>query len=707
MNAGAANFRAFIAERGFKPPERIEPGRWCPFSTNGKDHDTAGRAKLFPDGEGGIVHDWRTGESWTWQAARERAYTPAEVLSWREKCELAKRDAEAERERERKQTAERARAIWSKSQPAPDDHPYLIAKGVKSHGLRQYRGPLALNGLRCDGALLVPARTVAGELASLQFIAPDGTKRHLNGEKYPACYFAIGKPDGVLLIAEGYATGASVHETTGYAVRIAFDAGNLEPVAKALRAKLPDAKLILCADNDLHAGGKPNTGLKAANRAAQAVGGLIAVPEMDGGKCDFNDLAQECGAEALQRAVADARAPVDPEVQVSVVKAPAQPDGVRLIRAADLVPEKIRWCWDGWLARGKLQVIAGAPGTGKTTIALAVAATITTGGRWPDGTRCTTPGNVLIWSGEDDPTDTLLPRLLAMGANRDRIFFVGDVFTGGEVHSFDPARDVRDLLAKAGEVGDVRLMIVDPIVNAVLGDSHKNTEVRRALQPLVDMAAKLDAVVLGISHFSKGTAGRDPVERVTGSIAFGALARIVLAAAKVDAEDGKQGRILVRAKSNIGEDSGGFGYDIEQTQVPGYPEIIASRILWGDPITGSARELLAKADVAGEEHGAIHEAEEWLLGALDHGPMPAKELKQLADKQGIAAGTLRHAKDRTGVTHKREGFGKGATVIWSLPERPYLPESPIDVTQKGVASMGSVGKYGTATPETDPGAEVF
>jgi hypothetical protein len=93
---------------------------------------------------------------------------------------------------------------------------------------------------------------------------------------------------------------------------------------------------------------------------------------------------------------------------------------VRLLNGGDLEPEVIRWLWDGWLARGKLHVMAGAPGTGKTTIALALAATISTGGRFPDGARCEA-GNVLIWSGEDDPKDTLLPRLLAMGADRKRI----------------------------------------------------------------------------------------------------------------------------------------------------------------------------------------------------------------------------------------------------------------------------------------------
>ena len=109
------------------------------------------------------------------------------------------------------------------------------------------------------------------------------------------------------------------------------------------------------------------------------------------------------------------------------------------------------------------------------------------------------------------------------------------------------------LRRKLVEIGDVRLLIVDPIVSAITGDSHKNAEVRRGLQPLADLAASTRCALLGITHFSKGTAGRDPVERLTGSLAFGALARVVLVAAKhqEEGEDGRTVRLFLRAKSNI------------------------------------------------------------------------------------------------------------------------------------------------------------
>ena len=165
----------------------------------------------------------------------------------------------------------------------------------------------------------------------------------------------------------------------------------------------------------------------------------------------------------------------------SSLKPPQKPNGVVLTCGSELTPEPVQWLWPNWLALGKLHILAGAPGQGKTTIAMAMAATVTIGGRWPDGTRCEA-GNVLIWSGEDDPADTLLPRILAAGGDRSKVFFISGSQIAGEVEPFDPARDMGYLLAAVEQIGGIKMLIVDPVVSAVTGDSHKNTEVRRALQ---------------------------------------------------------------------------------------------------------------------------------------------------------------------------------------------------------------------------------
>lgn len=345
-----------------------------------------------------------------------------------------------------------------------------------------------------------------------------------------------------------------------------------------------------------------------------------------------------------------------------------KPPAVVLVNGADLHPEPVKWLWPGWLAIGKLHILAGAPGQGKTTIALTAAATVTNGGRWPCGAPCES-GNILIWSGEDDPADTLLPRLLAAGANRQRCFFVKGTRVDGDLVPFDPASHMMSLEDQAREIGGVRLLIVDPVVSAVAGDSHKNTEVRRALQPLVDLAARLGAAVLGISHFSKGGAGSDPASRVVGSIAFTAVARVVLVAAKVKGDDGEDKRILARAKSNIGPDDGGFEYSIEQSEP--LPNIHASYVKWGPAVTGSARELLRETDESTSatfsserEAGAIEAATDFLREALAEGSMPSKRVEEEAKAAGVSWASVRRAANSVEIRKRR---GEGGIWYWQLP----------------------------------------
>lgn len=373
-------------------------------------------------------------------------------------------------------------------------------------------------------------------------------------------------------------------------------------------------------------------------------------------------------------------------------------DGVVLVNGGDLKPEPIRWLWKDWLALGKLHILAGPPGHGKTTLALAMVATITRGGRWPDGTRCS-PGNVVIWSGEDDPADTLIPRLLAMGADVSRVDFVKGTRIGGKVEPFDPARDLVNLTEAAERIGDVRLVMVDPVSSAVGGDSHKNTEVRRALQPIVDLAACMGAAAIGISHFAKGSSGRDPVDRVVGSVAFGAVARVVLVASKTTGEDGTERRVLARAKSNIGPDEGGFDYRIEQVPLDGYPEIIASRITWGSPIQGTARELLAQPDDDSDDSG---DAARWLRELLSDGPMRAKDVQRHADEAGFNWRKVQRAMRKAGVTSRRlEGFP--SPTEWHLvTHATVVPDKNDVVSDASVTSGMSVERGGETTSTVVP-----
>ena len=214
------------------------------------------------------------------------------------------------------------------------------------------------------------------------------------------------------------------------------------------------------------------------------------------------------------------------------------------------------------------------------------------------------------------------------------------------------------------------------------GDSHKNAEVRRGLQPLVDLAMLSGCAVMGVSHFSKGSAGREPVERVTGSLAFGALARVVLVTARLPESEGG-GRLIARGKSNIGPDTGGFAYDLEVCEVEAGIE--TTRILWGQALEGSARALLGRSELTElpEEQTATREAMDWLADYLGTGPAKAKEVQREAREAGISEKALRTARERLGIKPTKSGFSQGWR--WALPREDapvsgqvvHLPEEGI------------------------------
>jgi putative DNA primase/helicase len=512
-------------------------------------------------------------------------------------------------------------------------------------------------------------------------------------------YFAIGKPGDVICIAEGFATAATIHAATGHAVAVAFYCANLAPVSGALRAKFPAARLVVCADDDRGTEGNP--GVSSAIAAAKAIGGFVALPDFGpdrpDGATDFNDLARLRGADAVRQSIEAA------DMGVPAATSIAEPEVV-LVSAEAVKPEPIQWLWRDWLAAGKLHVVAGAPGTGKTTIALALGASITSGGLWPDGSKAPI-GSVLMWSSEDGFADTIIPRLMAAGADRSRFHFIDGVKDADGTRPFDPAHDVPVLRRALARVTTPRLLIVDPIVSAVAGDGHKSNDVRRGLQPLVNLAAEYGCAVIGVTHHSKNTKGADPLERVTGSIAYGALARLVFAAAKMaDGADGP-GRIFARAKSNIGPDGGGYRYSLVETEVVTDQPIRTSRVEWGEAVDGTARDLLAEAETAGEDTADERkDAVRWLHDLLASGPLAADEVQRLAEHDGLKWRTVQRAKVKAGAVSERDGFGPGAKYVWRLAmpatESPCVPCAPS-------FEAGTHGKHGQSAPESTPGREVF
>lgn len=246
-----------------------------------------------------------TGEVLHWSATRH-VLTPDELANQR--AEIAEQREERERklQESRNEVAAECRNLWDKLEPASPDALYLKEKGVPPFDLRQDH----------TGTLAVPLRNAVGELRGFQSISPEGVKRFKVGMEKKGNFHTIaaeGKDfsQGEILICEGYATGASLHMATKKPVAVALDSGNLEPVAKALREKFPQAQITICADNDhaLMRNGKPyNVGMEKAKAAALAVGGRLAAPvftedEKAKGLTDFNDLHKSRGLKEVQKQV--------------------------------------------------------------------------------------------------------------------------------------------------------------------------------------------------------------------------------------------------------------------------------------------------------------------------------------------------------------------------------------------------------------------
>jgi hypothetical protein len=393
--------------------------------------------------------------------------------------------------------------------------------------------------------------------------------------------------------------------------------------------------------------------------------------------CNMNSI-QERGRAAVTRYVAASKL-----IKVEQVATPSNTLGQSaiLLKASELKPKPINWIWNGWIAGGKFHLLGGVAGTGKTTISLALAASITTGGRFPDGSKAP-KGNVVIWTGEDDVCDTLTPRLMAMGADLDRIHFIQGMKTGNEERPFEPSADFPFLKDAIEKVGDVKVLIIDPIVSVVRGDSHKNAEVRKDLTPLVQMAELLGFAIIGITHFSKGTSGREPIERITGSLAFGAVARVVLVASKTKNEDGDDIRIFLRAKSNIGIDEGGFEYSLESATTD--IGIETSRVLWGSPIEGSARELLGEAEEE-SDGGSVKACMSLVTDLLAYGEVSANQMEKDCKGAGFSVATMRRAKKQLGIKSIKTGMGSKGIWVWELPKMLNISK---DVHTQNVNTLG-------------------
>lgn len=339
--------------------------------------------------------------------------------------------------------------------------------------------------------------------------------------------------------------------------------------------------------------------------------------------------------------------------------------GLILTRVSDVEAQEIRWIWYGRIALGKVTVIAGHPGLGKSQLTAFIAAMVTTGGAWPNGDGFAPLGSVIMLSCEDDIADTIRPRLEAAGADLTKVKAVEGVYSvQGTRRVFHVKNDMAHLEAALDRVEGVKLVVIDPITAYLDGeDSHNTGDVRSALAPLQDLAMQRGIAVVVVSHLNKSGGNGRAVNAVTGSGAFVALARGAFLVEK-DADDPER-RLLLPIKNNLAQ-SPGLAFRIREKLLNNGLRAPFLEFENGT-VDITADEALAQASGSRRSGGsALEDATLFLAEHLEFGPMPAKEMGDLAMAAGISRKTLRKAYVELGVISRKDA-GKNGGWIWSLP----------------------------------------
>lgn len=396
--------------------------------------------------------------------------------------------------------------------------------------------------------------------------------------------------------------------------------------------------------------------------------------------------------------VTEANAPtlteVKPRLRSSIIVRPL----------SEIESRAICWLWPHRIARGKVSIIAGHPGLGKSQLTAMLAAVVTTGGRWPvDGTPCER-GSVILLNAEDDASDTIRPRLEAAGADVSRIEIIEAVSMGfctdglQRTRAFNLKTDLEALDTMLSERPDNTLLVIDPVTAYLSGvDTHVNADVRAILAPLGELAARHSLAVVCVTHLNKGGPGKagagEAMLRVTGSLAFVAASRAAYIVTR-DA-DHPDRRLFLPSKTNIAKDDmPGLAFTIESCFLPG--DVETCRVAWlPDPVTITADEAMAattpNANPATQSESA--DAAEWLKEMLTEagGEMSKSDVMNAAKDAGYKERTVYRVRRAAGISTTSAGFGKDKRSIWRLDEGASEPPNPASYAASDVGTNGKNG----------------
>lgn len=366
-----------------------------------------------------------------------------------------------------------------------------------------------------------------------------------------------------------------------------------------------------------------------------------------------------------------------------------------LTRMSDVEAVPIQWLWLYRIPLGRLTVIAGDPGLGKSFVTLDMAARVSTGTKWPDG-RTNRQGSVVLLNIEDDAADTIRPRLDAAGADVERIHLISGVRPSSieETKPFSLGNDLSPLRDVLKGMPDCRLVVVDPIT-AYLGgvDTNSDVRVRQVLGPLATLAESQGVAIVLVMHLNKGQ-DLGAIYRVSGSMAFTAAARATWLVAK-DRESPDR-RLLLPQKMNLCRNPGGLAFSLttsgngeraathDHLEHVDHPEHPTARVKW-EPgrIDVDADSVVGAGDRGPSK---LQEAMDFVRGVLVE-PMLAKDVEEAAAAEGISLGTLRRAKKVLKVRSDREPGADGRS-LWSLPCDHDQVEQGDQVEQDDHGSQG-------------------
>ena len=400
-------------------------------------------------------------------------------------------------------------------------------------------------------------------------------------------------------------------------------------------------------------------------RSVAPVAGTLRVVESDRAKDAFDHFARSGGFDDFVDVDwwPEAATPAPP---------PPEPPPAGLIKASSVQPTRVRWLWPGWLPRRKISLLDGDPGVGKSVLALELVARVTYGGAMPGrpGDERVEPANVLLLTAEDGFDDTTVPRLMAAGADRERVFWLPEVpwtDSEGRVGVRPP-----EIPADAGVIAShvrahsIALIVVDVLMAFMGGgvNTWRDSDVRRALAPMHQLADENGCVVLLLRHLTKGSAGGPALYRGGGSIGLAAAARSVLMAGRDPRKpDATNAFVLAPGKENLSQRSRAVAYELRPDPMYDVP-----RVHWQGHTDVTAEDLAAWHPPKAGQSTQTEDAAAWLSEYLSDGPVEWNELRRDAIANGFSESTLRRGATSLCVVVRRVGKGRKHRSTWGLPD---------------------------------------